>query len=378
MPVNFTQCYPRPGKHRNLFPGGFAPGWVMLVIIAGLSGCRDKTQQPPAPPRAVRFVIAPAPSSSRVLTQSGEIRAHEEVSLGFRLDGRLVSRTAEVGDHVEDGQVLAIQESDTSRNQLNSARADLNSARAAEQVASLNLRRMKLLMPQGAIARTQLDSAQSDWQAAVSRRQSSEDALKNAQDNLAWSRLISPASGVITQVSASAGQMLSAGQSVVTLASGSGRDAVFDVTDPGAISRHADAPFTVTLLSEPPVSTQGHLRDISPQADPQTRTWRVRVTLDNPPAAMALGATVLGTFRLSGAQTIALPASALTRAGGEPALFIVDDASLRLHLRKVSIGRYTTDDVLITSGITPGEKVVTAGVSKLRQGEKVVLGENRE
>ncbi|WP_232777070.1 efflux RND transporter periplasmic adaptor subunit [Rahnella sp. AA] len=350
----------------------------MLVIIAGLSGCRDKTQQPPAAPRAVRFVIAPAPSSSRVLTQSGEIRAHEEVSLGFRLDGRLVSRTAEVGDHVEAGQVLAIQESDTSRNQLNSARADLNSARAAEQVASLNLRRMKLLMPQGAIARTQLDSAQSDWQAAVSRRQSSEDALKNAQDNLAWSRLISPASGVITQVSASAGQMLSAGQSVVTLASGSGRDAVFDVTDPGAISRHADAPFTVTLLSEPQVSAQGHLRDISPQADPQTRTWRVRVTLDNPPAAMALGATVLGTFRLSGTQTIALPASALTRAGGEPALFIVDDASLRIHLRKVSIGRYTTDDVLITAGVTPGEKVVTAGVSKLRQGEKVVLGENRE
>lgn len=354
------------------------PAVCVLVMVIVLTGCGEKDPKEPPVIRPVRTISAPFPAAAGSRIQTGEIRAHEEVALGFRLDGRILTRQAEVGDRVSAGQVLATQESVTSHNQLSSAQADLESARAAEQVAALNLRRMQQLMPSGAIARAQLDSARADWQSARAKRQSSEDALKNAQENLSWSKLTAPADGVITQVSASAGEVVSAGQSVITLASGSGRDAVFDVADPQSVAQHADATFNLALLSTPAVVAEGHLRDVSPEADPQTRTWRVRITLDNPPAAMALGATVQLTLNASGPRMTALPASALTRAGEQPAIFVVDEKTQSLQLRPVVLGRYSTSEIFICDGIRPGEKVVIAGVSKLREGEKVQPGEESE
>lgn len=380
MTATFTD-YVRHGV-RHLCSAGrllpFLPAACLLIVVVVLAGCGDKSRKPVVPARPVRVVIAPLPSASGTVIQTGEIRAREEVALGFRLDGRILTRQVDVGDRVAAGQIVATQESATSRNQLNSAQADLDSARAAEQLAALNLRRMKLLMPGGAIARTQLDSAQSDWQAARARRQSSEDALKNARENLSWAQLTAPSDGVVTQVSASAGQVVSAGQQIVTLASGGGRDAVFDVADPQTIPAQAGAVFSVSLLSGPSVIVPGHLRDISPQADPQTRTWRVRITLDNPPPAMALGASVQLILPASGQTAIALPASALTRAGGQPAIFIVNTKTLTLHLQPVVLARYSTQEIFISAGLSPGETVAIAGVSKLRNGEKVTLGEGNE
>ncbi|RYM62665.1 efflux transporter periplasmic adaptor subunit [Serratia liquefaciens] len=380
MAVTFTDYARHAVRHLSacgrMLP--FIPATCLLAIVIVLTGCGEKAHKQAPSIRPVRTFTAPPPVASGSLIQTGEIRAHEEVTLGFRLDGRILTRQAEVGDHVIAGQVLATQESETSRNQLSSAQADLNSARAAEQVAALNLRRMQLLMPSGAIARSQLDSAQADWQTARAKRQSSEDALKNAQENVSWTKLTAPADGVITQVSASAGQVVSAGQSVITLASGSLRDAVFDVADPQSVSQHADNLFNVSLLSAPSVIAQGHFRDVSPQADPQTRTWRLRINLDNAPPAMALGASVQLTLNASGPLFIALPASALTRTGNKPAIFVVDEKTLTLHLRPVVVGRYSTSEIFISAGVQPGERVVIAGVSKLREGEKVMPGEESE
>jgi len=380
MAVTFTDYARHAVRHLSatgrMLP--FIPAACLIIVAIVLTGCGDKAHKQAPSVRPVRTISAPPPVALSSLIQTGEIRAHEEVTLGFRLDGRILTRQAEVGDRVIASQVLATQESETSRNQFSSAQADLNSARAAEQVAALSLRRMQLLMPSGAIARSQLDSAQADWQAARAKRQSSEDALKNAQENVSWTKLTAPADGVITQVSASAGQVVSAGQSVITLASGSLRDAVFDVADPQSVPQQADSLFTISLLSAPSVVAQGHFRDVSPQADPQTRTWRLRITLDNPPPAMALGASVQLTLNASGPRLTALPASALTRSGDKPAVFVVDEKTLTLHLRPVVIGRYSTSEIFLSAGVQPGERVVIAGVSKLREGEKVMPGEDSE
>lgn len=380
MAVTFTDYARHAVRHLSatgrMLP--FIPAACLIIVAIVLTGCGDKAHKQAPSVRPVRTISAPPPVALSSLIQTGEIRAHEEVTLGFRLDGRILTRQAEVGDRVIAGQVLATQESETSRNQFSSAQADLNSARAAEQVAALSLRRMQLLMPSGAIARSQLDSAQADWQAARAKRQSSEDALKNAQENVSWTKLTAPADGVITQVSASAGQVVSAGQSVITLASGSLRDAVFDVADPQSVPQQADSLFTISLLSAPSGVAQGHFRDVSPQADPQTRTWRLRITLDNPPPAMALGASVQLTLNASGPRLTALPASALTRSGDKPAVFVVDEKTLTLHLRPVVIGRYSTSEIFLSAGVHPGERVVIAGVSKLREGEKVMPGEDSE
>lgn len=377
MTDTFTDDLRQILHHLN-FPGRLSLNCLWLMVLPAvllLAACGDKEKAAAPPARPVRYVTAPASLSGSLQLQTGEIRAQDETTLAFRLDGRMLSRAVDVGDRVKAGQLLALQENSTGHNQLDSARADLASAQAAERVAALNLQRMTTLTRTGAIARVQLDTARSDWQAARSRRQSSEAAVKNAADNLSWTRLTAPSDGIITAVSAQPGQVVTAGQAVFTLAAGSGRDAIFDVSDPQALTQNGPLLAHVSLLAQPEVSAQGHLRDVSPQADPQTRTWRVRVTLDNPPESMALGASVQVEWRDKGTTSIMLPASALTRLVDRPAVFVVDSVKRRVLIRPVTLGASTVNDIAVTAGIQPGEKIVTAGVSKLRDGEKITLPE---
>lgn len=351
------------------------PVVALAVTLPLLTGCGDDHRSDqPAPPRPVRYLVIAPDASAPASVRTGDIRAHDETTLSFRTDGRITRRLVDIGAAVRAGQLLATLERATGENQTASAQADRQSAQAAERVAALNLKRMQALMPSGAIARSQLDSARADWQSAVARLKSSEAALRNAEENLSWTQLVAPADGVITGVNASAGQVVSAGQSVFTLATSDARDVVFDVSDPQLFADQAQTVFPVALLTSPAITATARLRDISPQADPQTRTWRVRLTLQSPPAAMALGASVMVSLPQTREKGIRVPAAALTRLNGRPVVFIID-ARQQAQPRPVTIAAYTATDVLLTGGVSPGDRVITAGVSKLRPGEKVIPGE---
>lgn len=352
----------------------FLPLTILSVVIFLLPGCGDNHGNKTVPVRTVRYVVVGSAQTLPALERTGEIHAHDETILSFRTGGRIVTRSVDIGDRVNAGQLLATLENTTSQNQLDGAQADYEGAKASAQVAALNVSRMQKLMPTGAIARTQLDNARADWLVARARLKNSESALRNARENLGWTRLIAPQSGMITEVSASAGQVVTGGQSVLTLATGEARDVVFDIAKPDAIPPQEQAGLRVSLLSDPSVQASAALRDINPQADPQTRTWRVRATLQNPPLAMALGASVTVTLPATGPHGYALPASALSRVGDKPAVYVINPQS-QAQLRVVVPAYYTATSVIISGGLEPGDRVITAGVSKLRSGEPVIAGE---
>ena len=352
----------------------FLPLTILSVVIFLLPGCGDNHGNKTVPVRTVRYVVVGSAQTLPALERTGEIHAHDETILSFRTGGRIVTRSVDIGDRVNAGQLLATLENTTSQNQLDGAQADYEGAKASAQVAALNVSRMQKLMPTGAIARTQLDNARADWLVARARLKNSESALRNARENLGWTRLIAPQSGMITEVSASAGQVVTGGQSVLTLATGEARDVVFDIAKPDAIPPQEQAGLRVSLLSDPSVQASAALRDISPQAEPQTRTWRVRATLQNPPLAMALGASVTVTLPATGPHGYALPASALSRVGDKPAVYVINPQS-QAQLRVVVPAYYTATSVIISGGLEPGDRVITAGVSKLRSGEPVIAGE---
>ena len=352
----------------------FLPLTILSVVIFLLPGCGDNQGNTTDPVRTVRYVVVGSAQTLPALERTGEIHAHDETILSFRTGGRIVTRSVDIGDRVNAGQLLATLENTTSQNQLDGAQADYEGAKASAQVAALNVNRMQKLMPTGAIARTQLDTARADWLVARARLKNSESALRNARESLGWTRLIAPRSGVITEVSASAGQVVNGGQSVLTLATGEARDVVFDIAKPEAIPPQEQAGLRVSLLSDPSVQASAAVRDISPQADPQTRTWRVRATLQNPPLAMALGASVTVTVPATGPHGYALPASALSRVNDKPAVYVINPQS-QAQLRVVVPAYYTATTVIISGGLEPGDRVITAGVSKLRSGEPVIAGE---
>lgn len=352
----------------------FLPLTILSVVIFLLPGCGDNQGNTTDPVRTVRYVVVGSAQTLPALERTGEIHAHDETILSFRTGGRIVTRSVDIGDRVNAGQLLATLENTTSQNQLDGAQADYEGAKASAQVAALNVNRMQKLMPTGTIARTQLDTARADWLVARARLKNSESALRNARESLGWTRLIAPRSGVITEVSASAGQVVNGGQSVLTLATGEARDVVFDIAKPEAIPPQEQAGLRVSLLSDPSVQASAAVRDISPQADPQIRTWRVRATLQNPPLAMALGASVTVTLPATGPHGYALPASALSRVDDKPAVYVINPQS-QAQLRVVVPAYYTATTVIISGGLEPGDRVITAGVSKLRSGEPVIAGE---
>jgi RND family efflux transporter MFP subunit len=152
-----------------------------------------------------------------------------------------------------------------------------------------------------------------------------------------------------------------------------GRDAVFDV--PAQVIRSAppDPKIVVTLTDAPTVTAMGRVRQVDPQADPITRTFRVRVSLIDPPAAMLLGATVTGRMQLETTQGISIPASALTSYNNHPAVWVVDPSTMTVSMHNVEVQRFDPGTVVVSQGLDGGEIVVTAGIQALYPGRKVRL-----
>ena len=188
-----------------------------------------------------------------------------------------------------------------------------------------------------------------------------------------FTELKADAPGVLTEIGPLAGEVVQAGQMIVRLARKDGRDAVFDAPAQ-LIARAPSSPeVTVSLTADPNVKAQGRVREVAPQANPQTRTFEVKVGLTDPPEAMRLGATVTGRIETDSTPIIQIPASALTKANQQPAVWIVDPATKTVAIRNVDVLRYGQADVAVSRGLDTGEIIVTAGVQALHPGQKVRL-----
>jgi len=197
--------------------------------------------------------------------------------------------------------------------------------------------------------------------------------LNLAQDQLKYAVLSADFDGIVTAVGAENGQVVNAGQMIVRLAKPDEVDAVFNISESAFRGRPENNQIVVNLLSNPEVETFGELREISPVADPKTRTFQVKVALGKPPPAMRFGSSVRGRLRETTAPVVVLPGSALSDKGGKPAVWVFDEANSEVKLTPISVSRFEKDRVVVGDGLTKGQIIVTAGVNRLREGQKVRL-----
>ena len=348
------------------------PAAAIVAIAASLAGCRE--QAPPAPDiRPVRTVTVERRPIEEPFALTGQIRAQDEVSLAFRIDGRMIERRINVGDRVRPGQVIARLDPQNQQNALRSAQANVSAAQGQFVQARNNFERQQALLAKGFTTRVQYDQALQTLQTTQAQVDSTQAQLRTAQDQLSYTELQADAAGVVTQKGAEPGEVVRAGQMIVQVARQGGRDAVFDV--PAQLIRTAprDPVVQVSLADDPDVKTVGRVREVAPSADPATRTFQVKVGLTEPPEAMRLGATVVGRVDLSSAPVIEVPATALTQANGKPAVWVVDPADHTVSLRNIDVLRYDPAAVIVRQGLEAGDVVVTAGVQALRPGQKVRL-----
>ena len=372
----------RPGclirRHRPHAVPATEKGNPMLrsqVIAAALlgvmvAGCDRKTAQEP-PARPVRAVTVEPAMAGETVSLVGQIRAKDEVSLAFRLDGRMLDRPVNVGDVLRPGQLVARLDPQNQQNALRAAQANLASAEAVLTQARLTFGRQQQLLKDGWTPRAKFDEAQQALLTAQAQVEAAHAQERIAEDQLGYTALFADAAGTVTAKGAEPGEVVRAGQMIVQLARKGGRDAVFDVPERLLRSGPRDPMVQISLTNDPAVKAVGRVREVAPQADPTTRTWQVKVGIVDPPSAMALGATVTGSIQLSAPPGVQVPPTALTEANGHPAVWILDLHTHTVSLRSVDVARYDPADVVIAHGLESGDVVVTAGVQVLRPGQKV-------
>lgn len=354
-------------------PGARVAGLSAFALLVLLAACKPVEEPQPEPIRPVRVTTVERQEGGETASLTGQVEAQEEVNLSFRVGGRMIERSVNVGDRVRAGQVVARLESDTPRNALRSARAELTAARARLVEAQNNFERHRSLLDRGFITRAMFDQAEQAYRTARAQVDSVQAQANIAETQLGYADLIAASSGTVTARRAEPGEVVGAGQPIIQLAREGGRDAVFDVPARIIETAPADAEVVVVLSSDPKVRATGRVREVSPQADPVTRTFKVRIGLNDPPAAMRLGSTVTGSVQLGAGPGIEIPASALTTANQRPAVWVLDPASNTVSLRNIEVLRYGLARVAVAEGLQPGDIVVTAGVQTLRPGQQVRL-----
>ncbi len=359
------------------FASSTSPRAVLLGLTLALVACGDAA--PPTPEvRPVRTtVIDPKPMADdrRVV---GEIKPRHESELGFRVAGKLVARPVDVGSAVRRGDLLARLDAQDYRDRLKSADADVAAARAVLVEAQAAEGRLNQLLATGTTTRANYDSALKNLRSAEAKLNSATAAFELARSQVAYAELHADVDGIVTAVGAEPGQVVDVGRMVVRVAQPGEKDAVFAIAESAfgahdAADQHPE--LVVTLLSNPGVATDGVVREIAPVADPATRTYLVKVTLQDPPDTMRFGASVVGRLKTATAPVVVLPGSALFDQGGRAAVWVVDPASSAVGLKPVAVVRYETDRVIVGGSLAKGDIVVTVGVNRLRENQKVRLAD---
>ncbi len=348
-----------------------------LSLLSLLAACSDQatsaTPKAERPVQIARVAFEPEEASREFV---GVVRARHETDLGFRVAGKMMTRSINVGDTVHAGDVVARLDPQDLNLQMESAQAELAAATSNLADAAAEEARYANLKLRAAVAAADYDHKKAARDEAVGRLERARRALDLAANQLAYAELKVDVDGVITATLAEPGQVVNLAQPVARLAHHGEMEALVALPETAlGEARKSDA--TVQLWSDPGHSFKARLRELSPQADATTRTYAARFTIEEPDERIALGMTA--TVKLSHpatGQVAKLPLSAILNRGTGPSVYLVDGSGA-LELRPVTVTSFTENVALVSAGIADGDRIVTLGVQKLVAGAQVRAVETR-
>lgn len=347
--------------------------WLGVGVLAVvLAACGKQTAEPVA--AVPVLVVHPVTQDGQAAAAyPGEIRARQESPLSFRVGGNLVSRHVDAGERVKKGQLLADLDAADYASQAAASQAQLAAAEADLVRARDDQKRYAKLAEDQLVSRSALDQQTAAFKAAQGQANAARANLAVARNQAQYAQLRAPTDGVIASRQAEAGQVVSAGQTVFTLAADGGREVVIALPESSIRDYQVGQPVQVELWNRPGQLLPGTIREIAPAADAQARTYATRVSL----APEALGEVELGqsarVFATAGRSgALQLPLAALLRgADGKASVWVVNPANGAVKATPVTVGAYGATTVPVLSGVTAADWVVAAGGHLLREGQVV-------
>jgi membrane fusion protein, multidrug efflux system len=346
---------------------------IALVASLALSAC-GKPEAPQEPVRSVKVLTVAVDTFRSSHEFAGEVRPRVESRLGFRVAGKIIRRQAELGQRVKAGEVLAQLDAQDFQLAADAARAQVAAAATNRDLAAADFNRYKALKDQNFISGAELERRETTLKAAQAQWDQARAQLAAQGNQARYTNLVADVSGVVTAIEAEPGQVVTAGTPVVRIAQDGPRDVVFSVPEDKVAALKPGSDVSVRVWADS-TSLAGKVREVAASADPVTRTYPVKVSLDAA-ATPALGATVYVSPRAlshAGAPVIKLPTSALRKEGQGTAVWVLDKSTMTLASQPVQIASADGNEAVISAGLQPGVLVVSAGVHVLSPGQKVAI-----
>ena len=349
----------------------------LSLVALSLAACTP-APAPQEPVRAVKVMTVSASNFESTPEFAGEVRPRIESRLGFRVAGKLVRRQADLGQRVKAGQALAQLDPQDLRLAADSARAQVAAVLTNRDLAAADFKRYAALKDQNFVSAAELERRETMLKAAQAQLDQAQAQLSAQRNQAGYATLVADVAGVVTGVDAEPGQVVSAGMPVVRIAQDGPRDVVFSVPEDKVAMVRTGSDVAIRVWSGNR-NLAGKVREVSASADPVTRTFQVKVSIDGPDAP-ALGSTVTvlpQSLGHAGATIIKLPTSALRQEGLATAVWVLDPRTMLLESQPVHIATADGNEAVIASGLQPGMLVVVAGVHVLSPGQKVTLYQDR-
>ena len=345
-----------------------------LTGVLLLSACAPKEVAAPESPRPVRTVVAGATASSTTAAYSGEVRARYENSLSFRTSGKVLTRLVDVGSHVKAGQPLMRLDTVQETLQIASSDADVEASRSRITKLQLDISRTETLLSRKFASQAELDAlkqALDEAQAGLKMSLARQQINRNQRD---FSELRAERAGIVTAIAAEAGQVVGAGQPVLTVAADGEREVVVSVPESRVDELRQAKDMQVSIWALPGKHYKAVLRELAPDTDTVTRTYSARVRITNTDEALRLGMTaVVNLVDTDTSKAIRLPLTAIYNKTGDVLVWVLNPKTTQVNARKVVLGDAQNDTVWVKEGLSGGETVVTAGVNLLVEGQKVLV-----
>lgn len=354
---------------------------VLCIAVGSLAGC-GKDEQVVAKDQLVKTQKVRLGDNGESGSYSGTVRGRYETNMAFQVGGRILNRNVQLGDRVKAGDVLMSIDSRDVVQQSNQGDAQAAAAKSQLDLAQNNLNRYRQLYAQEAVPAMVLDQYQASYDAALSAYNQAVAQASLGHNAMGYTSLVAGSDGVISSISAESGQVVGAGQTVLTLIQSSELEVEINVPESHLQDVSVGKQVEVSFWALQGVTCQGVIREVAPMADSVAKTYKVRVTVVNPPADMKLGMTAnVRCSEVAAAGTnssdVMLPLSAIYQSGDDTQVWVVDPEALTISLVKVRVERLGNNQVKV-SGLQNGAIVVTAGVHMLREGTKVRLSEDEQ
>lgn len=349
-------------------------GALLAIVAAAAALCAGCRSEPPAAqeePRSVHSTVVGSSNGALSATYPGVVQARYESKLGFQASGRIAARLVDVGARVRPGQVLMRLDPAQEVLRVASANADVDGARSRVAQLRVEVQRTEQLLQRQFASQAELDQQRLQLAEAESQLRSAGARQQIQVNQRGYTELVADRAGTVTSITAEAGQVVSAGQAVVTVAADGEREIAVSVPEARLEELRNASWLRVSLWARPGRQYTGRLRELAPDADSVTRTYAARIAVQDADPAMVLGMTATVLAPVTGGSAMRVPMTAILDTAGQPQVWVVDAGTSRVTLRPVTLGGAQNDAVIVTAGLHDGETVVVAGTHFLHAGQRV-------